>query len=160
MRCSLTSSSSKSLGGTSKPPRLPTPETTPPPPWEGEMVARGLIPGRGSSSRTGSRLLTIGCGLFFPPPPEIPRDTGYMYMYVDNGENFVKYSSPSEVIYGRRGGVGTGRRMRRGGAGAGTGMRRGGTGMRRGGDGEEDEVGMGRRMRRGGEENEGDRRGR
>ena len=98
MRCSLTSSGSKSLGGTSKPPRLPTPETTPPPPREGEMVARGLIPGRGSSSRTGSRLLTIGCGLFFPPPPEIPRDTGYMYMYVDNGENFVKYSSPSEVI--------------------------------------------------------------
>ena len=52
MRCSLTSSGSKSLGGTSKPPRLPTPETTPPPPWEGEMVGRRLIPGRGSSSRT------------------------------------------------------------------------------------------------------------
>ena len=51
-------------------------------------------------------------------------------MYVDNGENFVKYSSTSEVRRMRRGGVGTGRRMRRGGAG--TGRR-----MRRGGDGEE-----------------------
>ena len=52
MRCSLTSSGSKSLGGASKPPRLSTSETTPPPPWEGEVVARGLIPGQGSSSRT------------------------------------------------------------------------------------------------------------